>query len=148
MFEPESEPIGQRLARLRPIYITVFLAQAITMGAVITWREYAIGGHADSFDILIAIVLKMDNVAYLAIITSVLIVDFGRYLLGLLIKAPQDRAREEGLATGRAEGIAAERSRWADYNRRVLAWHQRYLDARNSGESFDEPPPRSPSEEA
>ena len=109
MLEPETETLGHRLNRLRPIYISVFLAQVIAMGAVITWREWVTGGQANPYDLLIAVILKMDDVSYLALITSILIVDFGRYLVGLLIKAPQDRAYERGLSQGRQQGVAEGR---------------------------------------
>ena len=109
------------------------------------------GDTSNFFDILVAVVLKMDNVCYLAIITSILIVDFGRYLLGLLIKAPQDRAYEQGLGQGKvqgkAEGIAQERERWMDYDRHMRLWRKRNADAREHGEPFDEPMPKSPLED-
>ena len=144
--------MGQRLDRLRPIYIGVFLAQVIAMGAVITWREWATGGHTNPYDLLIAVILKMDDVAYLAVITSILIVDFGRYLVGLLIKAPQDRAYEQGLgqgkvqgkAEGKAEGIAQERERWIDYDRRMQEWGRKMKESQENDEPFDEPPPKPP----
>ena len=196
MFEPEAEPLGKRLERLRPYYIGVFLAQVVAAGAVITWREVAIGGHATPADAFIAVTMKMDDVCYLAIITSVLIVDFGRSIVGLLIKAPQDRAREQGMAIGLAEGMekgmdighakgveeghakgreegmaigraaglvegraearsesvragiaegaAAERQRWLEYDRDMHIWYQKYRDARERGEDFDELPPKAP----
>ena len=142
--------MGQRLDRLRPIYIGVFLAQVTAMGAVITWREWAIGGHTNPYDLLIAVILKMDDVAYLAVITSILIVDFGRYLVGLLIKAPQDRAYEQGLGQGKvqgkAEGIAQERERWIDYDRRMQTWSRKLKESQENDEPFDEPPPDPPSQ--
>ena len=148
MFKPEEETLGQRLDRLRPIYIGVFLAQVIAMGAVITWREWATGGHTNPYDLLIAVILKMDDVAYLAVITSILIVDFGRYLVGLLIKAPQDRAYEQGLGQGKvqgkAEGIAQERERWTDYDRNLREWWRKLRESQEDDEPFDDPPPQPP----
>ena len=88
--------------------------------------------------------------------------------MGILIKAPQDRAREEGMAIGRAagraegreegiesgierglergfaQGTAAERERWQDYNLRMQVWYARYSDALKRGEPFNEPPPSAP----
>ena len=152
MLKPEQETLGQRLDRLRPIYIGVFLAQVIAVGAVVTWREWVTGGHTNPYDLMIAVILKMDDVAYLALVTSVLIVDFGRYLVGLLIKAPQDRAYEQGLsvgtiqgkAEGLTEGIAQERERWMDYDRRVQEWEREQKEAQDKGEPFDEPRPKPP----
>lgn len=164
MLKPEEETLAQRLDRLRPVYIGVFLAQAIAAGAVITWREWAVGGHTNPYDLMIAVILKMDDVAYLALVTSVLIVDFGRYIMGLLLKAPQDRAREQGLALGKVQGIAEgkvqgkaeglaegkvvgaaeERERWMDYDRRVQEWEREQKEAQDKGEPFDEPRPKPP----
>ena len=93
---------------------------------------------------LVAVVLKLDNVCYLAIITSILIVDFGRYLLGLLIKAPQDRAYEQGLNQGKEQGIAEERQRWIEYDASMRDYNRRFKDAHERGEPFDEPPPQPP----
>ena len=149
MFESGTEPIGQRLERLRPIYISVFLTQIVVMGALITWRELTIGGHATGYDVFITVILKMDDVCYLAIATSILIVDFGRYLVGLLIKAPQDRAYERGLgqgiSQGIAQGVAEERQRWLDYDTSIRDYNRRFKDALDKGEPFDEPPPEPPS---
>ena len=118
------------------------------MGAVITWREWATGGHTNPYDLMIAIILKMDDVSYLALITSVLIVDLGRYLVGLLIKAPQDRAYEQGLTVGnvrgKAAGAAEERERWMDYDRRVQEWERKQKESIDKGEPFDEPRPKPP----
>ena len=148
MLKPEQETLGQRLDRLRPIYIGVFLAQVIAVGVVVTWREWVTGGHINPYDLMIAVILKMDDVAYLALVTSVLIVDFGRYIMGLLLKAPQDRAREQGLALGKvqgkAEGIAEERERWLDYDRSVQEWEREQKEAQDKGEPFDEPRPKPP----
>lgn len=123
------------------------------MSAVIIWREAKTGGHTNFFDLLIASLQKIDDVCYLALITSVIIVDIGRYLLGILIEAPQDRAYERGLgqgkaqgkAEGKAEGIAQERDRWMDYDRRMQAWSRRLKNSQDSEEPFDEPPPEPPS---
>ena len=152
MLEPEKETLAQRLGRLRPIYISVFLAQATAAGALITWREWVTGGHTNPYDLMIAVILKMDDVAYLALVTSVLIVDFGRYLMGLLIKAPQDRAYEQGLSVGtiqgkvqgKAEGIAQERERWLDYDRRMREWSRKLKESQDDDEPFDEPRPKPP----
>ena len=144
MLKPEQETLGQRLDRLRPIYIGVFLAQVIAMGGVITWREWATGGHTNPYDLMIAIILKMDDVSYLALITTVLIVDLGRNLMGILLKAPQDRAREQGLAQGKAQGMEEERARWMEYDRRVQEWERKQKEAQDKGEPFDEPRPKPP----
>ena len=106
------------------------------MSAVIIWRETETGGHVNFFDLLIASLLKIDDVCYLALITSVIIVDIGRYLVGILIEAPQDRAYEKGKAE--------ERVRWLDYDLRMRNWHKRFLEAQERGEPFDEPAPESP----
>ena len=154
--------------RLRWVYLTVFGVQVIPISAMIVWREAETGGHTHFSDLLIASLQKIDDVCYLALITSVIIVDIGRYLMGILLKAPQDRAYEqgftvgnihgkaegkaeglvEGKAQGKAEGIAAgaaeERERWLDYDRRVQEWELKQKDSQDKGEPFDEPRPKPP----
>ena len=76
------------------------------MSAIIIWREGETGGHTNFFDLLIASLLKIDDMCYLALATSVITVDIGRYLVGILIQAPQDRAYEEGFARGETQGEA------------------------------------------
>lgn len=135
--------------RLRWIYLSVFGVHVIPMSAMIVWREWETGGHINFFDLLIASVQKIDDVCYLSVITSVIIVDIGRTLVGILLKAPQDRAYEEGLARGmregKVEGVAEERERWIDYGRRMQDWHRRSKEAQEHDEPFNEPPPEAPS---
>ena len=138
--------------RLRWVYLSVFGVQVIPLSAIIVWREQETGGHANFFDLLIASALKIDDICYLSLITSVIIVDIGRYLLGILIEAPQDRAyerglsqgREQGVAEGREQGATEERQRWLDYDTSVRDYSRRFKDAFDKGESFDEPPPEPP----
>ena len=146
--------------RLRWVYLTVFGAQVIPISAMIVWREAETGGHTHFSDLLIASLQKIDDVCYLALITSVIIVDIGRYMMGILLKAPQDRAYEqglsagtiqgkaEGLAEGKAEGltegIAQERERWLDYDRSVQEWERKQKESQDKGEPFDEPRPKPP----
>ncbi len=149
--------------RLRWIYLSVFGAQVIPMSAIIIWREGETGGHTNFFDLLIASLLKIDDMCYLALATSVITVDIGRYLVGILIQAPQDRAYEEGFARGetqgearglargetrgKAQGKAEERNRWLNYDRRMQDWHRRFLEHHERGETFDEPMPKPPSQD-
>ena len=108
---------------------------------------------SDFSGLLIASTQKIDDVCYLSLITSVIIVDIGRYLVGLLIKAPQDRAyeqglnqgKEQGIAQGKEQGIAEERQRWVEYDASMRDYKRRFKDAHERGESFDEPPPEPPS---
>ena len=141
--------------RLRWVYLSVFAIQVVPMSAGIVWREWVAGGHSNAVDLLIASVLKIDDVCYLSIITSVVIVDIGRYLMGILITAPQDRAYERGLARGKREGreeaLSEEMERRLDYDRRrsdydryMRNWRQRFMDALERGEHFDEVPPEAP----
>ena len=138
--------------RLRWIYLSVFGIQVIPMSVIIAWRESENGGHSNFFDLLIASALKIDDVCYLSLITSVIIVDMGRYLVGILIEAPQDRAyeqglnqgKEQGVAEGREQGVAEERQRWLEYDACVRDYGRRLKDAQERGEPFDEPPPQPP----
>ena len=138
--------------RLRWVYLTVFGVQVIPISAMIVWREAETGGHTHFSDLLIASLQKIDDVCYLALITSVIIVDIGRYLMGILLKAPQDRAYEQGFtvgniqgkAEGKAVGIAQERERWMEYDRRMQEWSRKLKDSQDKGEPFDEPRPKPP----
>ncbi len=130
--------------RLRWVYLSVFAAQVVPMSAIITWRESVIGGHSSPYDVLVASVLKIDDVCYLSILTSVIIVDIGRYLVGILIEAPQDRAYKQGLSQGKEQGVAEERQRWLEYDASVRDYNRRFKDALERGEPFNEPPPQSP----
>ena len=127
--------------RLRWVYLAVFAIQVVPMSVGIVWREWVTGGHSNAVDLLIASVLKIDDVCYLSIITSVVIVDIGRYLMGILITAPQDRAYERGLAKGKREG---KREGAAEERERVQDWFRRYMEAKARGEHFDEDPPEAP----
>lgn len=138
--------------RLRWIYLSVFGIQVIPMSVIIVWRESENGGYSNFFDLLIASALKIDDVCYLSLITSVIIVDIGRYMVGILIEAPQDRAyeqglnqgKEQGVAEGREQGAAEERQRWLDYDASMRDYNRRFKDAHERGEQFDEPPPQPP----
>ena len=138
--------------RLRWIYLSVFGIQVIPMSVIIVWRESENGSHSNFFDLLIASALKIDDVCYLSLITSVIIVDIGRYLVGILLEAPQDRAyeqglnqgKEQGVAEGRERGIAEERQRWLEYDASVRDYSRRFKDSHERGEPFDEPPPQPP----
>ena len=128
------------------------MVQVIPISAMIVWREAETGGHTHFSDLLIASLQKIDDVCYLALITSVIIVDIGRYLMGILLKAPQDRAYEQGFtvgniqgkAEGKAVGIAQERERWMEYDRRMQEWSRKLKDSQDKGEPFDEPRPKPP----
>lgn len=130
--------------RLRWVYLSVFAAQVVPMSAIITWRESVIGGHSSPYDVLVASVLKIDDVCYLSILTSVIIVDIGRYMVGILIEAPQDRAYKQGLSQGKEQGVAEERQRWLEYDASVRDYNRRFKDALERGEPFHELPPQSP----
>ena len=138
--------------RLRWVYLSVFGIHVIPMSVIIVWRESENGEHSNFFDLLIASALKIDDICYLSLITSVIIVDIGRYLMGILIEAPQDRAyerglsqgREQGVAEGREQGAVEERKRWLDYDARMREYNRRFKDAQEHGEPFDEPPPDPP----
>ena len=128
--------------RLRWAYLSVFGIQVAPLSAIIVWREWEVGGHSVAFDLLIASMMKIDDICYLSILTSVIIVDIWRYLVGILIKAPQDIAFERGMR----DGTAAERQRWMNFDRRLRLWHRNFNEAQQRGEPFNEPMPRSPLE--
>ena len=138
--------------RLRWVYLSVFGIQVVPMSVIIVWRESENGGYSNFFDLLIASALKVDDVCYLSLITSVIIVDIGRYMVGILIEAPQDRAyekglsqgREQGVVEGREQGVTEERQRWLDYDASARDYNRRLREALDRGEPFNELPPEPP----
>ena len=63
-----------------------------------------------------------------------------RYLSDKFLKPMHEKLREEGRKEGRKEGREEGRE---EIQRRWAAWNQRRLEAEQSGESFQEPPPGS-----
>ena len=61
-------------------------------------------------------------------------------------KQMEVKAREEGRAEGREEGIAWERKAWQDWRSRVEDWERREAEAAVEGREFVEPRPTAPDE--
>lgn len=59
-----------------------------------------------------------------------------KYLTDKFLEPWRAKRRAEAFAKAKAEGQAAERRKWVE-------WNQRRLDAEAEGVPFDEPPPAS-----
>ena len=156
----EREDMLSILRRYRPVYFTVFIIQVIAWCIVVYWWESTSGQHTgDTIGRIIATGLKMAPLTGLSVITTIVLVDIGRYLV-VLLPTPKVRQRimekakaeghaaghaaghaegiaeghAEGIAEGHAEGVAAERRNW-------MAWNTRRKAAEAQGLPFDEPPP-------
>ena len=134
--EYEREDMLSILRKYRPIYFAVFLAQVIAWCVITTWWEATSGEHTDDvLGMVIAIGLKMAPLMGLSIITTIVLVDIGRYLV-VLLPTPNVRRKimEKAESEGRAAGMAEERRNW-------VAWNRRRKEAEAQGLPFNEPPP-------
>ena len=136
----EREDMLSILRKYRPIYFAVFIVQVIVWCVIISWWESTSGEHTgDALGTVIAIGLKMAPLTGLSIISTIVIVDIGRYLV-VLLPTPSirrriiEKAKSEGRAAGIAAGKAAERRNW-------VSWNARRKEAEAQGLPFDEPPP-------
>ena len=155
--EDEREDMLSILRQYRPVYFTVFLVQVIVWCIILSWWESISGEHTtDTIGRVIAIGTKMAPLAGLSVITTIVLVEIGRYLVVLFLPTPKIRRkiREEAIAEGMAEGMAAgkaagiaagkaagiaagkaaERRNWVD-------WNRRRKEAEEQGLPFHESPP-------
>ncbi len=140
----EREDMLSILRKYRPIYFAVFIVQVIVWCVIISWWESTAGEHTgDALGTVIAIGLKMAPLTGLSIISTIVIVDIGRYLVVLLptpsirrriIEKAKAEGHAAGIAAGEAAGKAAERRNW-------VSWNERRKEAEAQGLPFDEPPP-------
>ena len=128
----EREDMLSILRKYRPIYFAVFIVQIIVWCVIISWWESTAGEHTgDALGTVIAIGLKMAPLTGLSIISTIVIVDIGRYLVVLL---PTPSIRRRIIEKAKAAGKAAERRNW-------VSWNERRKEAEAQGLPFDEPPP-------
>ena len=156
----EREDMLSILRKYRPIYFAVFIVQIIVWCVIISWWESTAGEHTgDALGTVIAIGLKMAPLTGLSIISTIVIVDIGRYLV-VLLPTPSIRRRimEKAKAEGHAAGIAAGKAAGhaageaagkaagiaagkAAERRNWISWNERRKEAEAQGLPFDEPPP-------
>ena len=152
--EYEREDMLSILRKYRPIYFAVFLAQVIAWCVITTWWEATSGEHTDDvLGMVIAIGLKMAPLMGLSIITTIVLVDIGRYLVVLLptpnvrrkiMEKAESEGRAAGMAAGMAEGMAAGMAAgMAEERRNWVAWNRRRKEAETQGLPFNEPSPGS-----
>ena len=133
----EREDILSILRELRPFYFWILIAQIALWGTFIVLAERDNCTIAGFSNCVVNIGLKISGLVPLWLLTSVVLVDIGRFLMVLLpdlrgrIRA---RARAEGKAEGKAEGEVQMHDKWSK-------WNARRIEAERRGEPFDEPPP-------
>ena len=136
----EREDMLSILRKYRPVYFAVFITRVTAWCIGVSWRESTLGGHTtDTLGMIIAIGTKMAPLTGLSVITTVVLVEIGRYLMVLFLPTPNvrrriEKAQAKGHAEGHAEGKAQERRNW-------VAWNRRRKKAEAEGLPFDEPPP-------
>ena len=137
-----------------PWYLLTVFAMVIGWTAFVAWLETGSGTHSGLADSAQAVVrgtapaaplipiYVLLVISTLDVVGSVTMVTY-RYLSGKFLRPlheklreESERIREEGREKGREEGREEERLLWA-------SWNQRRLEAEQSGNPFDEPPPGS-----
>ena len=110
-----------------------------------TPEEISSGKHQGIAETTIAVVNSAAPATPLIILYAILIIsviDFtgglivvtARYLTDKFLEPWRAKRRAEAFAKAKAEGQAAERRKW-------IEWNQRRLDSEAEGVPFDEPPP-------
>ena len=137
----EREDILSILRDLRPYYFSLLVAQLAVWGVVVFLSERSGCIDEGIASCAVTIGLKISGLVPLSLITSVILVDAGRYLMVLLRNSRErliTRAKVEGVAQGKAEGetIGANKmhAKWSE-------WNARRIEHERRGEPFDEPPP-------
>ena len=125
----EREDILSILRELRPFYFWILIAQIALWGTLIVLAERDNCTNAGFSTCIVAIGLKTSGFIPLWFLTSVVLVDIGRFLMVLL---PNLRGKIR--AEGKAEGADQMYAKWS-------AWNARRIEAARKGEPFDEPPP-------
>ena len=149
MPEDEREELLSILRELRPFYFWILIVQIAVWGVVVFLSERANCAEAGPSSCAVAIGLKMSGLVPLWLITSVILVDAGRFIMVLLrssrekiIARAKARAEAEGRAAGKAAGAAMGRAEGANrMYAKWSAWNARRIEHERNGEPFDEPPP-------
>ena len=155
--EDEREDMLSILRELRPYYFWILIIQIVVWGIVVFLSERSTCAEIGVNGCAVTMGLKMSGLVPLWLITSVISVDMGRFLMVLLrssreklITKAKARARAEGKAEGRAEGRVEGKAEGKTEGEAVGAnkmyakwseWNARRIEHERRGEPFDEPPP-------
>lgn len=143
----ESPIMGERedflsvLRDLLPYYFSLLVVQLAVWGVVVFLSERSGCIDEGIAGCAVTIGLKMSGLVPLSLITSVILVDAGRYLMVLLRNSRErliTRAKIEANAEGKAEGIVEGAN---EMNAKWSAWNARRIEHERRGEPFGEPPP-------
>ena len=165
----EREDLLSVLRDLRPYYFSLLVAQLAVWVVVVFLSERSGCIDEDIAGCAVTIGLKMSGLVPLSLITSVIFVDAGRYLMVLLrnsrerlITRAKMEANAEGRAEGKVEGRAEGRAEGKVEGRaegraegkvegkaeganemhdKWSAWNVRRIEHERRGEPFDVPPP-------
>lgn len=161
MPEDERDDMLSILRELRPFYFWILIAQVAIWGILVFFSERGNCADAGYSGCVVTMGLKMSGLVPLWLLTSVVLVDVGRYFM-VLLRSSRERvmaraiakakaeagakARAEGMAEGKAEGkaegIAAGKAEGANMMYAQWSeWNARRVEADRRGEPFDEPPP-------
>ena len=127
--DEEREDMLSILRELRPYYFWILVVQIAIWSGVVFLSERPNCAEVGLSGCTVTMGLKMSGLVPLMLLTSVILVDVGRYLMVLL---PNLRGKIR--AEGKVEGEVQMHNRWS-------AWNSRRIEAERRGEPFDEPPP-------
>ena len=117
------------LRELRPYYFWILIVQIAIWSGVVFLSERSNCAEVGLSGCTVTMGLKMSGLVPLMLLTSVILVDIGRYVMVLL---PNLRGKIR--AEGKVEGEVQMHNRWS-------AWNSRRIEAERRGEPFNEPPP-------
>ena len=133
----EREDILSILRDLRPYYFSLLVAQLAVWGVVVFLSERSGCIDEGIASCAVTIGLKISGLVPLSLITSVILIDAGRYLMVLLRNSRErliTRAKIEGVAEGETIGANKMHAKWSE-------WNARRIEHERRGEPFDESPP-------
>ncbi len=111
--EDEREDMLSILRELRPYYFWILIVQIAIWSVVVLLSERGSCTDVGLSGCAVAIGLKMSGLAPLMLLTSVILVDLGRYFM-VFLRHPREkeiaRARAQAYAEGKAQGLAEGRA--------------------------------------
>ena len=141
MPEDEREELLSVLRELRPFYFWILIVQIAVWSGVVFLSERSNCAEAGLSGCTVTMGLKMSGLVPLMLLTSVILVDLGRYFMVLLrnsreklITRARARAKAEGIAEGEIRGANKTHAKWS-------VWNARRIEHERRSEPFDEPPP-------
>ena len=143
--DEEREDMLSILRELRPYYFWILIAQIAVWSVVVFLSERDNCAEVGLSGCAVMMGLKVSGLVPLMLLTSVILVDVGRYFM-VFLRHPREkelaRARAKARAEGRAEGRTEGQARGADKMYvKWSAWNSRRIEAERRGEPFNEPPP-------